>query len=134
MGQCIIVLAMSLNSMIGQASNFGWHSDAMRGGDAACIHREIRPTDIGVASRDLPCGSRIVITNIRTGLSTNAIVIDHGPYGAVYKGRWVLKRRETDRGEWRGILDLSLGAARRIQHNGFEPVFFYVVRRGWRKK
>ncbi len=59
------------------------------------------PSVIGLASRDLPMGTMVKITNLRNGLSVTAPVIDYGP--AAWTGR-----------DW----DLSYGAAAAIGYSG----------------
>lgn len=108
------------------ASVFGWQDDTLRGGEAVCLHRDLRPNDIGIAHRDLPCGTRVEVENPRTGKSVVARVVDHGPYGATFHGHWILKRRADERGTWRGCADLTVRTARLIGHNGFEPVVLKV--------
>lgn len=50
---------------------------------AACLRRPLRDTDAGVAHPTLPCGSRVLLLNLRTGRSTVAPVIDRGPAHAL---------------------------------------------------
>lgn len=104
------------------ASVFGYEGDEMKGGEAVCLHRDLRPGDIGIAHRDLACGTRVRLRNPRTGKEVVAKVVDHGPYGATWKGHWVLKRKASDRGTWRGCVDLTRKTAKLLGHNGFEPV------------
>jgi hypothetical protein len=74
----------------------------------ACLHREINDQkDLVIAHNTLPCGARVWIYNPRTGLSTVARVQDRGPRHA--------------------YADLSRAVARRIGHNGREPVFVVEV-------
>lgn len=109
------------------ASEFGWKSDPLRGGPAACLRRPLRPGELGVAHRFLPCGARVLVLNPRTWEFVVAPVVDHGPYGAMSDGEWVIKRHREDPGEWRGCLDLSRGAAGAIEHDGMRSVIWAVV-------
>jgi hypothetical protein len=111
------------------ASIFGDEDDEMKGGEAVCLHRDLRPDDIGIAHRDLPCGTRVRLRNPRTGREVVAKVVDHGPYGAKVGKRWVIKRKASDPGIWRGCVDLTSRAARMIGHNGFEPVILTVIQK-----
>ena len=109
------------------ASIFGWEDDDLKGGEAVCLHRELGPDDVGIAHRDLPCGTRVKLENPRTGKVVVAKVVDHGPYGAIWNGKWRIKRRESDRGTWRGCVDLTVKTARLLGHNGFEPIILRVL-------
>ena len=111
------------------ATVFGYEGDEHKGGEAVCLHRDLRPDDIGIAHRDLPCGTRVTIENPRTGKVVVAKVVDHGPYGANVGKHWVIKRRASDPGIWRGCVDLTMRAARLIGHNGFEPVIIRPVQK-----
>lgn len=111
------------------ASIFGWEDDELKGGEAVCLHRELGPDDIGIAHRDLPCGTRVKLENPRTGKVVVAKVVDHGPYGANVGRRWVIKRKASDPGIWRGCVDLTIKTARLLKHNGFEPIIMTVVQK-----
>jgi len=92
------------------------------------------------AHRFYPCGTFLIVENIRTGERTWCEIMDRGPYGAyVYDGgarKWVVKKRRSDPGEWRGILDMSPDVSISIGHNGFEHVRIWSdirLRRIWGK-
>lgn len=70
----------------------------------ACLKRDLVETDHVVAHPTLPCKSRVFIYNIRTGLSTVAIVGDRGPKNA--------------------LVDLHIPVAKAIKLNGYEKVIF----------
>jgi hypothetical protein len=76
----------------------------------------------------LKCGTKVVLFNPRTGRKVTARVVDHGPYGAKYKGRWVIKRKATDPGIWRGCIDITQRTQKALRHNGFEELVYYVKR------
>jgi hypothetical protein len=122
-----VFLALLLRGQICTSTVFGYEDDPQKGGKAYCIHRNLRPDDVGVAHRTLPCGTQLAIYNPRTGKMTTAVVVDRGPYGAVHKGEWVLKRTRRDPGRWRGCLDLTEGAARLLGHNGYEKVVYALL-------
>ena len=84
------------------ASVFASKGDKWAGGVAPYLKRKVRPSDWGVAHRTLPLGSKVKVINLRTKRSTIARVIDRGPYGAIYRGKWRVKKRKTDPGVWRG--------------------------------
>lgn len=110
------------------ASVFGYEDDAHKGGEAICVHRNLREDEIGIASRDLKCGTKVVLINPRTGRKVVAKVVDHGPYGAKLGRRWVVKRKLSDPGEWRGCLDITQRTQQVLRHNGFEELTYYSVR------
>lgn len=110
------------------ASVFGYQGDKMAGGNAVCVKRRLTSSDIGVAHRTLPCGSKVVVQNVRTGKVAIATVMDHGPYGAIDDdGTWVLKRNKKEPGKWRGCLDMTRKLQELIGHNGFEKVIYAPV-------
>jgi hypothetical protein len=109
------------------ASVFGYEDDEHKGGEAICVHRDLRPDEIGIANRDLPCFAKVMLINPRTNRKVVARVLDHGPYGAVYKGHWVVKRKPSDRGQWRGCVDLTQQAQKMLHHNGFEKLIYYTL-------
>lgn len=87
--------------------------------------------EVGIAHRTLPCGTRVLLGNPRTGRWVVATVVDHGPYGArLDDGSWAIKRRRTDPGVWRGCLDISRRTAELLGHDGFQKIF-YVPMAQW---
>lgn len=131
------------------SSSFGSHGDEWAGGDALLYGRPIDPDrDICVAHRSLPLGSLIVVENPRNNRRIVAEVCDRGPYGAiadkseveehpeaecVYEKDanrcWYVKKRSSWPGKWRGGLDLSPLAAKKLGHNGFQRVRWWKVGR-----
>ena len=120
----------------GNASVFAFRGDKWQGGRSPCLGRQVRPTDHVVAHRTLPCGTRVRVTNLRTGLKTIATVANRGPYGACldddYRGgfrcnKWALKRRRSDPGRWRGVLDITPAVATAIEHDGWDRVRLEVL-------
>jgi rare lipoprotein A (peptidoglycan hydrolase) len=117
--QVILLLSMLASGHLGLGTVFG-SSRWDRGNPhsrLACLHREINDRkDLVIAHNTLPCGTRVWIYNPRTGLSTVARVQDRGPRHA--------------------YADLSRAVAKRIAHNGHEPVFVMELppvggRRSW---
>jgi hypothetical protein len=106
------------------ASIFAYPGDKHAGGRSPWLRRRVRPTDLGIAHRTRKLGSWVRVTNLRTGKSTRARVIDRGPYGKLdAQGRWFNGARDrTRKGTWRGCADLTPAVAKRIGHNGFERV------------
>lgn len=85
---------------------------------AACLHRDLNDKkDIGVASRSLPCNSRLLICLPRTGKCANATVVDRGPYG------------KKKNGQFRADLDLTIGLKTALKHNGYEGVVYVTFRK-----
>lgn len=126
MGWALLLLAMTFGGEPEKcvASNFGGAADKHRGGKTPCLRpmRRVRIDDHGIAHRTLKCGTRVLVVNPRTGDYSVTRVIDHGPYGAVHEGRWLVKKKRRDPGRWRGCADLTRPVALELGHNGFEPV------------
>lgn len=101
---------------------FGYPGDKWAGGDALYYKRPIQPGDIGIAHRRLPVGSIIAVEHLDTGKWAIGRVVDRGPYGAIHEGEWVLKRRRSEPGKWRGCADLTPDMAMLIGHDGFDRV------------
>lgn len=119
---------------MGLASTYGYPGtgDPLSGKSLRC-QRFMSPRayqkalPIGVAHRTLPCGTKVLIWDLRTGRRARAIVIDSGPYGALLpSGRWVIKRRASDPGVWRGVLDVLPPVAARLGLTGLDPVIVQV--------
>lgn len=75
-------------------------------------------------------GARIRITNLRTKLSAEGVVLDRGPYGKLDKdGRWFNSRRHRSRrGRYRGCADLTPALAKAIGHDGRDRVRLERIR------
>jgi hypothetical protein len=100
-----LFLTLRIAGHVGIATNFQpigdpWNPVAY----AACLHRDLRETDLVVAHPTLPCGSRVWIYNLRNGRSVVARVGDRGPRHAA--------------------LDLAPATTRSIRANGWERVLF----------
>ena len=108
---------------------FGYHGDKWAGGNALYLKRPIEDDDVGIAHRGFPMGAVIAIENLRTGQMAVGMVVDRGPYGALHKGKWVLKRKKKNRGKWRGCADLTPAMAEAIGHDGFERVRVWRLRK-----
>lgn len=112
--------------------------DKHAGGPSPCIRRLVLPTDNLIAHRTLPCGTKVRLTNIRTGRTTISKVGERGPYGAcIYegwfggtkcpKGYWRVKKKAHHPGVWRGSFDLTPRVGRALRHNGMELVMLEVL-------
>lgn len=111
------------------ASVFGYAGDRWDGGVSRCLGRRVRPDDWGIAMRGVPCGTPVIIWLPRTGRAVVAPIIDAGPFGAIHEGRWVLKRRKSDPGTYRGCADLTPPVARALGHSWLERVRIATTRR-----
>lgn len=156
-----VVAAMVLGAMspeslppahqYGTASRFGDAGDRWIGGTLMCRPDEyVNSEENMCAHRHYPCGTILIVKNVRTGKMTWCEVTDRGPYGAnVFAGRgrtadivslssgklaWYVKKRLNHRppaslcpsggcvGRWRSIVDLSPSVSKAIGHNGLERV------------
>lgn len=104
----------------GIANDHGMH------GQITATGEPFRPDKITCASRSIPLNTVVFVTLTRNGNTIACRVNDRGPYGALLdSGEWVLKLSRGDPGEWRGIMDMSRGAAEAIGfdfNRGFEHV------------
>ena len=115
------------------STQFGHPGDGY-GGRTPTIYyqRPVSKDDIGIAHRRFPIGSLVKVTNVRTGKSAKARVIDRGPYGKLdSRGRWFNGQKHKDReGIYRGCADLTPRLARAIGHNGKEIVRIVWLKNG----
>ena len=114
----------------GLATRFGDPGDKLMGGRMSCTHRKMTADQMVCAHRTLPCGTPVVVENLRTGKFAVCAVLDRGPFGAIVpSGRWRIKRDPSEPGIWRGLVDLSPSVARALSFNGREQVrLFYPTR------
>lgn len=112
----------------GLATEFRPH-EKLNDGILACDHgRKWTNTNEAVcAHRTLPCGTRLLIINLKTNLSTMCTVLDRGPYGAVYNKVWVTKIHRRDPGKWRGIIDMGPAVSKAIQLGGMGRIEVYKI-------
>jgi len=129
----------------GISTIFGYHGDKYGSGATRCLldengkKRPVDPdTDVGIAHRTLDCGAVVYLTNVETGVTIRAVVVDAGPYGATTKDPvtgekiWYIKRGRGQRpskkecpsqqckeGRYRGIADLTPKAAELLGHDGW---------------
>ena len=70
-------------------AEYSWYGSGFFGSGTACGQRYSR-TILGVASKTLPCGTRVTLRNPKNGRTITVPVIDRGPY---VSGRlWDLSR------------------------------------------
>ncbi len=90
-------------SQVGLATNFSQVDDPFNLVPyAACLHRDLRSTDLVVAHPTLPCNSRVYIYNIRNNKSVIARIGDRGPRHA--------------------LVDLAPATTNALKANGWEKV------------
>ena len=118
------------------STQFANKGDAMAGGKSPYLKRRVRATDVGVAHRTLPFGTKIEITLERTGKTTTAVVIDRGPFGRLDEnGKWYSgaafyrkhKGGKIPADGWVGCLDSTPPVIDALDHNGKERVKFRVI-------
>lgn len=111
----------------GKVTRFGYAGDAHAGGVSRCLGRKVQPTDWGVATRTGKCGQLFRIRNHRTGRIVIAPRINAGPYGAMHDGAWVVKKRASDPGVWRGVLDATPPVFEALGAKSFDRVTVEVL-------
>lgn len=121
------------------ASMFAMKGDIWMGGPSPCLYRMVEPDDNIIAHRTLPCGTTVHLFNPRTGKGTIAKVGERGPYGACLdegwvKGtpcrEWVVKKKASDPGIWRGAFDLTPRVGKAIGLTGIQPIIVTPI---WKK-
>lgn len=98
---------------VGIASWYGagvWHGDITANGE------DFNPRDFTCAHRNLPFDTVILVENLANGRRAWCRVNDRGPYN-VHKvqGEWRVKTRLNENDSWRGIIDLSIAMARKLE-------------------
>lgn len=113
----------------GLSGVYGYPGDDLAGGPLACTGKALQPTDLVCAHRTLPCGTTVLVENVRTKKIVACQVLDRGPYGArLPGGRFVIKKRARQPGTWRAVVDLSPAVARKLGVSGVEPVRLMYLR------
>ena len=105
--QYLLAIAFGVGVDDGYATLYGTPGDKYAGGPLACQGRDIPQDEPLCAHRWLPCGTEILVINLEHDAVTSCRVADRGPYGV---------DRPTNR--WRGILDMTPGAARSANLDG----------------
>jgi len=89
--------------------NGAWHGDMTANGE------HFNPEEFTCAHRSLPFDTMVLVVDKATDRRVWCRVNDRGPYGArLPDGSWGLRFSSAEAGNWRGILDLSEGAARAL--------------------
>ena len=113
----------------GLATRFGDPGDRLTGAHLSCTHERIKPGQMVCAHRTLPCGSVVMLENPRTKQLAMCTVLDRGPFGAILpSGKWGVKIKKSQPGEWRGVIDLAPSVADALGHNGREKVVLLYQR------
>ena len=96
-----------------------WYGDGNYHGAVRADGEAFDPGEIGCAHRSIPLGTEIVVEAKDTGRMITCEINDRGPYGMIGPdGSWCNGGVEDCEGEYRGILDLSLAAARKLWNTG----------------
>lgn len=102
--------AMQHSGSFSSSGIASWYGSGDRGGQRVASGGRYRQDGLTAAHRSLPFGTRVEVTNRRTGRSVAVTINDRGPF---VRGR---------------IIDLSRGAARTIGCNGLCAVGIRVAR------
>ena len=122
----LTLVMMVYNSEYCKATIFGYEDDPHAGGEAVCVYRNVRDTELGIAHRTLPCGTRVYLFNPANKTGSFAKVIDRGPYGAIFLNKWFVKKNSKSPGIWRGCVDMTSALAKKISHDGESKVLLLV--------
>lgn len=87
-----------------------WYGNGNYHGRITASGEMFVPEALTMASRTIPIGTYVLVEG--NGRSVWCRVNDRGPYGAMYRGKWVIKRKSSEPGTWRGVADLSHGCAK----------------------
>jgi rare lipoprotein A (peptidoglycan hydrolase) len=118
----------------GLAAVYGYPGDRLAGGPLACTGKMLRSDEPVCAHRTLPCGTQLVIQSLRSQKFATCQVLDRGPYGArLPGGRFVIKKRPSGRGTWRGVVDMSPAVAGMLGVHTSEPVRIIYMKPGLKK-
>lgn len=89
-----------------------WYGNGAHHGAIRADGKPFNPEQPLFAHRWIKLGTYILVESVETGATICAPVLDRGPYGALYSGKWLIKMRRSDPGKWKGVLDMSAGAAK----------------------
>lgn len=103
-----------------------WYGDGKMHGRVTASGEEIDPDRFTCAHRSLPLQTSVLLVNARDPeRRVWCRINDRGPFGATTSsGKWVVKMRADDPGQWRGVLDISVAAARELgtYEQGLQPI------------
>lgn len=119
---------------VGLASRYGYPGDKFDiVGSYACKAILIKKIGLkswdhmrenGVAHRTLPCGAKIMVCHNQRCIK--AYVVDRGPYGAITKKGWKLRRKLQSGERYRGVLDLLPGPSKALNIRGLNEVKIFL--------
>lgn len=120
----IQLLSIFLSAHFATAGVYAQPGDAWDNGQLACqrvLKRQLGKSwqaaaeRYGVAHRSAPCGAWLVVCARRCSI---AVVADRGPYGALTRHGYKVRRVLGERERYRGDFDLRVGLARAIGFRG----------------
>ena len=84
----------------------------------------------GVAHRDIPCGTPLIVCAAHTERCARVYVVDRGPFGALDKnGKWHVRKKLKEGESYRGILDMLPKPSRSIGIIGIHKISLWVLPR-----
>src|SRR5688572_350786 len=107
--QYFLATAFGVGVEDGYATLYGTPGDPHAGGLMACTHKDVPQDEPLCAHRWLPCGTRVIVVNLEHAAVTTCRVTDRGPFG-------------TEKGRWRGVIDLTPAAAKAARLDGRDLV------------
>jgi len=139
----------------GIATRYGSPGDKFAQQGTACApHDKINDVDHVCAHRRYPCGTILIVQNMKTGERNWCEVLDRGPFGASVfaadgakvmitpkRAAWYIKIREGDLppdelcpdggcvGKWRGVLDMSPAVSKGMGHTGWGNIKVWKLKR-----
>ncbi len=108
--QYILAAVLGVGVDDGYATLYGTPGDPHAGGDMACTHVPVPQDEPLCAHRWLPCGTEVMVLNLERPGAAFCKITDRGPYGVDPHGRW------------RGVIDLTPGAASSVKLDGRDAV------------
>lgn len=117
-----------------QSSGFAsWYGAGNFHGKYTATGERFNPEAMTCASRTVPLGTWIKVTNLSNNRSVWCRVNDRGPYWAIKdNGEGYIKMNDDQPGRWRNMLDMSKGVARYLSSDD-KPSSLDVSVRYWPK-
>lgn len=99
-----------------QKGRASWYGDGQWHGDVTASGEVFNPHDTTCAHRELPFDTVVLIENPANGHRAWCRINDRGPYGALNEqGDWNVVVRSLEQVQYRGILDMSIATAQRLE-------------------
>jgi hypothetical protein len=108
----VLLITILLNAQVGIGTVFSSEDRYNPNPSEACTGKILKDNSLVVAHRELPCGSLVTVCNVRTKLCVSAKVTDRGPFGVT-------------KGNYTSVVDMTPFVAKKIKHNGMEPVVVF---------